>query len=110
MSDPTVVEIHPIGPTERSSRSLTGKDGERMELRITSIADCETCSLSAPAVVCSCCGSGLLSRLAIAHAHGVLLCMACLAARTGGKTCDHTAPPGDALVRLVRLMEAEATN
>jgi hypothetical protein len=103
-----VVEVHPIGPTEATSRSLSGKDGSRMELRITSIADCSTCSKAIPAVACSCCGDGYLARLAIAHAHGVLLCMACLAARTTRKKCCHAAPSGDALTRLVGLMESGA--
>ena len=106
----TVIEIHPIGPTERSSRSVARKDGGRVELVITPIADCETCAKTIPALACSCCGDAFLARLAIAHAHGLLLCMECLAVRSTGKTCDHVPAAGDALMRLVELLETGATN
>ena len=97
---PNVVEIHPVGPTERTSRSVLRRDGSRVELRITPIAECATCSKSIPALACACCGDGFLARLAVAHGHGgALLCMACLAARSRPD-----------VLRLVELMETGAMN
>ncbi len=105
---PSIVEIHPVGPAERTSRSVLRKDGGRVELRITPIADCATCSKSIQAVACSCCGDGFLGRLAIAHGHGALLCMVCLAVRTLGKPCSHAAAEDDPLMRLVGSLERHA--
>lgn len=106
MTEPTIVEVHPIGPCEPSSRSIIRRDGGRVELRLTPIADCATCSKSIPAVACACCGDGFLARLAIAHdVGGVLLCLACL-----GRTCGHAAAPDEPILRLVSLMERDATN
>jgi len=107
---PIVVEIHPVGPTERSSRSIVRKGGSRIELRIVPIADCPDCPKTQPGIACGCCGEVFLGRLAIAHGPGSILCMACLAARTIGTSCGHEAPDNRGLMALVQGMERHQTN